>query len=104
MGEIEHLLSRYKRIKMFIFDDDLFTFDKEWLAEFSQAYRKATRIGFVCNAHVRMFDEETACFLKEAGCRIVKFGVESGSDRIQARRAPQVHDKPGYRERFRGCP
>ena len=83
MGEIDYLLSRYSRIKMFIFDDDLFTFDKGWLAEFSRAYRKATRIGFVCNAHVRMFDEETASYLKEAGCRIVKFGIESGSDRIR---------------------
>ena len=83
VGEVEHLLSRYNRIKMFIFDDDLFTFDKEWLREFSQAYRKVTRIGFVCNAHVRMFDEEAARLLKEAGCRIVKFGVESGSDRIR---------------------
>ena len=83
MGEIEYLLSRYNRIKMFIFDDDLFTFDKEWLREFSESYRKVTRLGFVCNAHVRMFDEETARYLKEAGCRIVKFGVESGSDRIR---------------------
>ncbi len=83
IGEIEHLQSRYERIKMFIFDDDLFTFDKQWLSEFSKAYRKATRIGFVCNAHARMFDEETASYLKEAGCRIVKFGVESGSDRIR---------------------
>ena len=83
IGEIEYLQSRYKRIKMFIFDDDLFTFDKKWLSEFSQAYRKATRIGFVCNAHVRMFDKEIARYLKEAGCRIVKFGVESGSDRIR---------------------
>ena len=68
---------------MFIFDDDLFTFDKEWLREFSEGYRKVTRTGFVCNAHVRMFDEEAARLLKEAGCRIVKFGVESGSDRIR---------------------
>ena len=83
MGEIDYLLSRYSRIKMFIFDDDLFTFDKAWLAEFSRAYREVTRIGFVCNAHVRMFDEETASYLKEAGCRIVKFGIESGSDRIR---------------------
>ena len=68
---------------MLIFDDDLFTFDKEWLKGFSAGYRKVTRMGFVCNAHVRMFDEETARLLKEAGCRIVKFGVESGSDRIR---------------------
>jgi radical SAM superfamily enzyme YgiQ (UPF0313 family) len=83
LTEVEHLLSRYERIKMFIFDDDLFTFDKQWLREFSQGYRKVTHKGFVCNAHVRMFDEEAARLLAEAGCRIVKFGVESGSDRIR---------------------
>ncbi len=83
VGEVDYLLSTYRGIKTFIFDDDLFTYDKEWLREFSEKYRKVTRIGFVCNAHVKMFDEEVAHYLKEAGCRIVKFGVESGSDRIR---------------------
>ena len=83
MGEIDYLLTHYSRIKMFIFDDDLFTFDKEWLRDFSRAYRAATRIGFVCNAHVRMFDDEAASYLKEAGCRIIKFGIESGSERLR---------------------
>jgi len=83
VGEINSLLSRYHRISMFIFDDDLFTFDKNWLREFAEKYRSVTRIGFVCNAHVRMFDEETAACLKQAGCRIVKFGVESGSERMR---------------------
>ena len=81
--EIEYLLTHYKGIKMFIFDDDIFTFDKEWLKVFSKRYREVTDIGFVCNAHARIFDKETARYLKEAGCRIVKFGLESGSDRIR---------------------
>jgi anaerobic magnesium-protoporphyrin IX monomethyl ester cyclase len=34
LTEVEYLLRRYKRIKMFIFDDDIFTFDKSWLREF----------------------------------------------------------------------
>jgi len=83
VGEIEYVLRRYSRTRMFIFDDDLFTFDKGWLREFSEKYRSVTSLGFVCNAHVRMFDEETASYLKDAGCRIVKFGVESGSERIR---------------------
>jgi len=83
IAEIEYLLSRYERIKMFIFDDDIFTFDKEWLRDFSKRYRQVTDIGFVCNAHARVFDSETAAYLKEAGCRIVKFGLESGSDRLR---------------------
>lgn len=81
--EIEYILKHYKRVRMFIFDDDIFTFDKEWLKEFSEKYREVTDIGFVCNAHARIFDEDTASYLKEAGCRIVKFGLESGSDRIR---------------------
>ncbi len=83
IGEIDYLLSRYQRIKMFIFDDDVFTLDKAWLHEFSAKYRRLTDIGFVCNAHVRFFDEEVARDLKEAGCRIVKFGLESGSDNLR---------------------
>jgi len=81
--EIEYLLKNYKRIKMFIFDDDIFTFDKQWLKEFSEKYKQVTDIGFVCNAHARIFDDEVAWYLKDAGCRIVKFGLESGSNRIR---------------------
>lgn len=83
IAEIEYLISRYSGIKMFIFDDDIFTFDKIWLKEFTERYRSVTDISFVCNAHARIFDEETARLLSGAGCRIVKFGLESGSDRIR---------------------
>lgn len=83
IDEIKYLLSHYDRIKMFIFDDDIFTFDKEWLKKFSERYRSVTDMPFVCNAHARVFDEEMAADLKNAGCRIVKFGLESGSDRIR---------------------
>ncbi len=81
--EIEYILKHYKRVKMFIFNDDIFTFDKAWLKEFSEKYREVTNIGFVCNAHARIFDEDTAAYLKNAGCKIVKFGLESGSNRIR---------------------
>jgi len=81
--EIQYLLQNYSRITMFIFDDDIFTFDKAWLKEFTERYRSLTNIPFVCNAHARIFDDETAYLLQSAGCRIVKFGLESGSDRIR---------------------
>ena len=81
--EIEYLLQNYSRITMFIFDDDIFTFDKAWLKEFTERYKSLTDLPFVCNAHARIFDDETAYLLKNAGCRIVKFGLESGSDRIR---------------------
>jgi len=83
IAEIEYLLGHYDRIKMFIFDDDIFTFDKVWLRKFTERYTSVTDIPFVCNAHARIFDDETARLLSDAGCRIVKFGLESGSDRIR---------------------
>ncbi len=81
--EIEYLLKNYRNIRMFIFDDDLFTFDKAYVREFCQAYRKVTELPFVVNAHVGFFDDECAGYLAEANCRIVKFGVESGSPKIR---------------------
>jgi len=83
--EIEYLLKTYRNIKMFIFDDDLFTFDKLYVKRFCRAYRKVCGIPFVVNAHVGFFDEQCARDLAEASCKIVKFGVESGSPRIRSK-------------------
>lgn len=83
IAEIEYLLGNYKDIKMFIFDDDLFTFYRKYVVEFCRDYKKICSIPFVVNAHVGFFDEERARHLAEANCKIVKFGVESGSERIR---------------------
>jgi radical SAM superfamily enzyme YgiQ (UPF0313 family) len=81
--EIAYLLKHYRGIRTFIFDDDLFTFDKAYVKEFCRAYRRVTDLPFVVNAHVGFFDDECAADLAGAGCRIVKFGVESGSERVR---------------------
>lgn len=83
MEEIRFLLGRYRGITMFIFDDDLFTFDREYVRAFCEAYPKVTTLPFVVNAHVGFFDRERAEALASAGCRIVKFGIESGSPRVR---------------------
>lgn len=81
--EIRYLLAHHRNIRMFIFDDDLFTSDKAYVREFCEAYRKVTTLPFVVNAHVGFFDDETAGSLAAANCRIVKFGVESGSPTVR---------------------
>jgi anaerobic magnesium-protoporphyrin IX monomethyl ester cyclase len=83
--EIEYLQKNYRNIKMFIFDDDLFTFDKRYVQAFCKAYKKVSGIPFVVNAHVSFFDDECSRSLAEANCKIVKFGVESGSTKIRNR-------------------
>jgi radical SAM superfamily enzyme YgiQ (UPF0313 family) len=83
IGELEYLLDTYSGIRMFIFDDDLFTFDRAYVHEFCRIYGERIPIPFVCNAHVKAFDRDIAKSLKKAGCRIVKFGLESGSERVR---------------------
>ncbi len=83
LTEIDYLLDTYQNIRMFIFDDDLFTFYREYVEDFCRAYRSRVSLPFVVNAHVGFFDEVRARHLAEANCKIVKFGVESGSSRIR---------------------
>ncbi len=83
IDEIRYLLAHYRNIRMFIFDDDLFTFDKAYVKEFCREYRKICDLPFVVNAHVGFFDDECAADLAGAHCRIVKFGLESGSEKVR---------------------
>ena len=81
--EIAYLLRNYRNISMFILDDDLFTFYREYVKQFCAAYAKICTLPFVVNAHVGFFDDRRARYLADANCNIVKFGVESGSERIR---------------------
>jgi radical SAM superfamily enzyme YgiQ (UPF0313 family) len=84
LDEIRALVRRHPDVSTLIFDDDLFTLDREWVEEFCRAY-KAAGIGlpYVVNAHVQVFDEAMAFQLRDSGCEIVKFGLESGSPRVR---------------------
>ena len=85
IAEINYLCNHYNGIKMFIFDDDLFTYYKDYVKAFCTAYKETIQIPFVVNAHVGFFDADRADDLASANCRIVKLGVESGSPRIRKR-------------------
>jgi anaerobic magnesium-protoporphyrin IX monomethyl ester cyclase len=83
IAELKILLDRYERIAMFIFDDDLFTSDRAYVLEFCRRYQQEIDVPFVCNAHPTVFDDALAQALKSAGCALVKYGVESGSERVR---------------------
>lgn len=84
--EIKALRQRHPYIQMFIFDDDLFTIDEEYVVDFCKAYVDAG-IGtpFVVNAHVQSFAEPMAKALADSPCMIVKFGLESGSPELRGK-------------------
>ena len=84
MAEIEDLHEKFNPISMVIFDDDLFTLNKKYVIDFCKLYKESwVNTPFVVNSHVQTFTREVAQAMKDAGCLIAKFGVESGSHRIR---------------------
>jgi anaerobic magnesium-protoporphyrin IX monomethyl ester cyclase len=69
--------------KQFFICDDIFVLDKEWLKKFSELYIQEINIPFTIGARANLIDEEIVVLLKQAGCRKVLFGIESGNDKLR---------------------
>jgi anaerobic magnesium-protoporphyrin IX monomethyl ester cyclase len=76
MEELTAAKEKYN-ISVIEFWDDIFIFDKKWLKEFLETYKKEIGLPFKCYIHVNLFDEETATWLKDAGCKWVDFGIQN---------------------------
>jgi len=88
IDNLKDIIAEYKEnIDFFNFNDDTFNLNKKYLSEFCDKYKKHIfnkhKIRFNVLCRVDIFDEEICKKLKEAGVRIVKFGVESGSPRVR---------------------
>jgi anaerobic magnesium-protoporphyrin IX monomethyl ester cyclase len=84
LAEIEEYRRRFPtEIRALSFIDDTFTGSRPWLRDFSRSYRERGGLPFVCNAIPEQVDSEVAQLLADAGCYLVKFGVESGSERVR---------------------
>ncbi|NJO89127.1 MAG: radical SAM protein [Chloroflexia bacterium] len=79
--EIKYLVQNYK-IKGVGFTDDLFTFDTERLVSFcDRLIEEKLNINWYCNARVGL-DRPQLQKMKDAGCKCIYFGIESGSKNI----------------------
>jgi len=76
MEELTAAKENYK-ISTIEFWDDIFIFDKNWLKEFLEAYKKEIDLPFKCYIHVNLFDEDMAIWLHDAGCKWVDFGIQN---------------------------
>jgi anaerobic magnesium-protoporphyrin IX monomethyl ester cyclase len=82
---MEELINCYDKfnIKNFFFKSDTFTIDKKWVKEVCNLIKKSKlhkKIEWVANSRVRPLEQETLNIMKEAGCWLVAFGFESGSE------------------------
>ena len=80
--EINHLVKNY-RSKGIYFMDDNFTIHKKRTIELCRLIKKSKLdIEWVCDTRADLISREVLNEMKDAGCRTIFFGVESGSPRI----------------------
>jgi radical SAM superfamily enzyme YgiQ (UPF0313 family) len=81
-GEIKHLINRYG-IRRFHFFDGVFTADPERARQLCRLLLKEDlKIKWFCATRLDLVDPETLALMKEAGCELVIYGVESSAQNI----------------------
>ncbi|MFH0831786.1 MAG: radical SAM protein [archaeon] len=80
--ELKILRKRYN-IEIVYFTDDLFCGNKQWTLDFCDAMiRENLGIIWLCCARVNVVDEELIKKMKQAGCILLNYGIESGSQKM----------------------
>ncbi|MCS7098374.1 MAG: B12-binding domain-containing radical SAM protein [Candidatus Methanomethyliaceae archaeon] len=82
VDEIEELFYKYK-IKSIEIVDDVFTINKNRALEIAkEIIKRGLDIWWACGARVDLVTKELLSIFKRAGCEVIYYGIESGSERI----------------------
>lgn len=82
IDELIFIKEKYKA-KRILFEDDIFTVNREWLRGFIPVYKEKVGLPFTCFGHPKFLSQEIVELLKEGGCELVWFGVQSASQEIR---------------------
>jgi radical SAM superfamily enzyme YgiQ (UPF0313 family) len=80
--EIQQLIDYADPDELFI-DDDTLLKNPAWVREFCALYKERISRPFYCNARPETIKDDLVRGLKEAGCKAIGIGIESGSARIR---------------------
>lgn len=79
---MEYLKSKFD-LKAIVEIDDLFTFDEKWAEDVcKEMLKRKLKIIWECNGRVNRLSENLLKLMKKSGCVRIRFGVESGSQKI----------------------
>ncbi len=83
------LLKEKYGAKYILFEDDIFALDPAWLKKFIPLYKKKVGLPFTCFGHVQVLTPELIKLLKEGGCDLLWFGIQSANEEIRQK----VHNR-----------
>ncbi len=82
VSEIEHLIDKYGVESLYFVEDNFFLNKKRTHEICNLIIEKKLNITWGGSTRVDNIDADTVLLAKEAGCRLINFGFESGSQRI----------------------
>ncbi len=81
IAELEYLAEH--DVHKVVFLADLFTYDRDGVMRLCDLIlERGLKVKWACNSRVDTIDEPMARRMKEAGCWLVAFGIESGSQKV----------------------
>jgi anaerobic magnesium-protoporphyrin IX monomethyl ester cyclase len=90
LDEIKTQTARLPALRRIDFIDEVFSWDKAWVEEFVEEYKRDVRLPFHCMQHPNTVDREIMKMLKDAGLERVEIGIQTGSERVRT----QVFQRP----------
>ncbi len=78
--EFKHHIRNYPQINYFTGQDETITLHKNWELEFCDLYKREINVPFSSMVRINHLDEEVLDALKDAGCDLIRVGLESGSE------------------------
>ena len=82
VDEIERIVKEYDIRGIYFFDDTFTFYKKRTMAICEEIIERDLGLTWFCESRVDSVDDELFQKMKQAGCKIIAFGVESGSQRV----------------------
>jgi len=87
--ELEHL--KKLEIKNFFIHSDVFTINKDVVVELcKEIVKRGWKFRWFCNSRVDRIDKEMLDWMKKAGCQMINYGIESGSQKVLDRAKKEI--------------
>lgn len=75
---------KQRKFKSVDFHDDVFTINYEKMKELLSGYKSKVNLPYTCLSHPLYMDREKARLLKDTGCCMVHFGIQSMSESLRS--------------------
>ena len=83
VDEIESVIKKYPKIKEIRFMDDTFTLNNQRVVDIcKEMVKRKINVKWRCSGRVNPISKEMIYWMEKAGCIMISFGVETGSQRL----------------------